>query len=396
MRTTLPLTPAALRSDTSAPVSGTSAESILSAPLFQPTLPASADVVIAGAGIIGLSLAVELHARGARVIVVERGRALQQASCAAAGMLAVHDPANPAELGPLAQLSISLYPSFLRTLHTLSGVSVPFQTSGTWQYGAEGSPQLLAERSLDPRQLAHALLAAARGAGISLIEQDSLCGIVDEGSGLALTLTSGGTTLTRDLVLTAGAWSGQPAALGGLGLPIPVVPRKGQMLRVQLSSPLTEVHRSEAVYVVPRTIGADAGSALIGATIEDAGFDISVHSGDLARLQALAAGLLPRYGLDTAPILESWAGLRPAAPDMLPVLGCFEAHRFIAAGHYRNGILLAPATAQVLANLLAGEKAGIDLSAFSPLRFSGQAHSQTQPPPPIFAHTGDKRFFRLR
>ena len=92
------------------------------------------DVLIAGAGIIGLSLALELHARGARVTVLECDTALQHASCAAAGMLAVNDPHNPPELLPLSQLSASMYPNFLDRIATLSGVSVRFQTSATIQY----------------------------------------------------------------------------------------------------------------------------------------------------------------------------------------------------------------------------------------------------------------------
>ena len=151
------------------------------------------DICIAGAGIIGLSLAIELQHRGFRVTVLDQAAPLAEASTAAAGMLAAGDPANPAELRALAELSLSLYPDFLDRLHVLSGIRVPFQTHTTLQAVTPGGPGtgpeltpkelanllpalvpadqrfiLLDEHSLDPRQLAPALLAAVRAASIDL------------------------------------------------------------------------------------------------------------------------------------------------------------------------------------------------------------------------------------
>jgi glycine oxidase len=146
------------------------------------------------------------------------------------------------------------------------------------------------------------------------------------------------------------------------------------MLRVQLPPSLAnlrEVHRSEHIYIVPRTFGPQAGTALIGATVEDAGFDTSIHSPDLAHLRSLAAELLPALA-DThlAPEVESWAGLRPSTPDSLPILGRLNSSQeFIATGHYRNGILLAPATAAVLADLLEARTPTVDLTPFAASRF---------------------------
>jgi glycine oxidase len=145
------------------------------------------------------------------------------------------------------------------------------------------------------------------------------------------------------------------------------------MLRVQLPSPLTEVHRSEHIYIVPRTLGPQAGTALIGATIEDAGFDTTTHPADLATLRARAAELLPALASESnAPQLEAWAGLRPFTPDELPLLGAlpFSPREFAATGHFRNGILLAPATAHVMADLLENKSPTIDLAPFSPTRFN--------------------------
>ncbi len=315
----------------------------------------TADIVIVGAGVIGLSLALELHGRGARVTVLERDTAMAHASTAAAGMLAVEDPHNPPALLPLSRYSLSLYASNLQRIEELSGMAVPFQTETTWQYLADASRQRLAEQSIDPRQLATALRTAVRAAGIELRER---VGFQQNEPSLA----------TGRLVIAGGAWS---SSMNPQGFAMPVVPRKGQMLRVRIPDwfKLTEVHRSEKVYVVPRSTGPQAGTALIGATVEDVGFDVSTNADDLAMLRSWAAELVPELGsADAAPMLEAWAGLRPATPDHLPVLGYMK-DGLIATGHFRNGILLAPATAVVMTDLIEGKKPAVDLEVFAPDRF---------------------------
>lgn len=338
----------------------------------QPAQP-TADVLIAGAGIIGLSLALELHRRGARVIVLDAGRALQQASSAAAGMLAVHDPHNPPALLPLAELSASLYPAFLSSIQARSGFTVPFQTETTIQYLAGGRTARLAEHSLDPRQLAIALLAAVRATPIDLHEHTPLTHSEAGPRGITASTASGESFSATHLVYASGAWTASGAWAPSHRLRIPVAPRKGQMLRVQLpsSTPLTEVHRSHSIYIVPRTRGPQAGTALIGATVEDAGFDTATNPRDLAGLRALAAELLPTLAEEAdAPLVESWAGLRPCTPDGLPLLGRLgDTAEWLATGHFRNGILLAPGTAVALADLIEAHLPPLDLSAFAPLRF---------------------------
>jgi glycine oxidase len=310
-------------------------------------------VVIAGGGLIGLSIALELHQRGIASTVLETGRALAQASTAAAGMLAAEDPHNPPELRELSRYSLSLYPEFLERLERLSGLSVPIQTKVTIQH-TSGGTERLDEDSLDPRQLAPALLAAVRSAGIDLRED---CEVVD------IARLPGHT-----FIIAAGAFSDGVH----FDMDIPVTPRKGQMLRAALPESLRnlrEVHRSEHVYIVPRTQGPQAGSALIGATVEDVGFNITTHPSALAGLRTLAAKLLPTLADErAAPTIESWAGLRPATPDGLPLLGR-TGELFIATGHFRNGILLAPATAAILADLIESKPPAVSLSAFAPDRF---------------------------
>jgi glycine oxidase len=345
------------------------------------------DICIAGGGVIGLSLALELHRLGFSVTVLEQGQPLSEASTAAAGMLAASDPDNPAALRRLSDLSLSLYPALLDRLHELSGIRVPFHTSATLQEHlappsnelsadelAEALPQLTAghrhftlidEHSLDPRHLAEAVLAAVRATPIDLrtgIRVLSVQSIEDS----VEVQTSSGVFRAARFINCTGAW----ASGSSLAPCLAISPRKGQMLAVALppSLPLRLVIRTHGMYIVPRTTGPSAGRAIIGATIEDAGFDKTVHSGDIARLRSLANALLP--ALAEARQLDAWAGLRPSSPDGLPFLGAMPGSRnqFIAAGHYRNGILLTPATARIMGQILTGERPAIDLDAYSPSR----------------------------
>jgi glycine oxidase len=355
------------------------------------------DLCIAGAGIIGLSLALELHNRGYRVTVFDQGAPLAESSTSAAGMLAVRDPENPPQLLPLASLSLSLYPDFLDRIHALSGIPVPFQTLTTLQSiphrpGIADSELtrgdlanllpaltpsdhrflLLDEQSLDPRQLAAALLAAVHATKIDLQPHTRVLSTRSIDNAVEIT-TPTGTIHTAQFINCAGAWAAATSRLSNIS----VVPRKGQMFSVVLppSLPLHLVIRTPDVYIVPRTAGPATGRAIIGATVEDIGFDKIVHPADIDRLRTLAAALLP--GMANAPQLEAWSGLRPATSDGLPLLGVLPAqpNHFIATGHYRNGILLAPATARVMSEFILGEEPSVDLSPFSPSRTSAQVAS---------------------
>lgn len=349
------------------------------------------DICIAGAGIIGLSLALELHYRGVRVTVLDQGEPLAEASTAAAGMLAVRDPENPPQLRRISELSRALYPQFLDRIFDLSGIAVPFQTSTTLQeipkraversreltvLGAETLalllPQLksadlrfalLDEQSLDPRQLAPALLAAVRSAGIDLRPRTPIRSVRSSAQGIEVH-TDSEVLHASHVVDCTGAWGLSPATEGHAR----AIPRKGQMLAVKIpcSLALRVVVRTPDIYIVPRTTGPFAGQAVIGATVEDAGFDKTVSLDAIARLRARAAELLP--DLAGAKEVESWAGVRPGSSDNLPLLGQVAEHRFVAAGHYRNGILLAPVTAHLMAHVLLDEALQVDLSPFSPLR----------------------------
>ena len=355
---------------------------------------AAQHVVIAGAGVIGLAAALELALAGYRVTVVERGRAMEQASWAAAGMLAVEDPENAPELLPLSRLSRALYPEFLARVEALSGLPVPLRTSQTLQGRPVGSASepplelpdlrteqytftLLEEAGLDPRDLCAALPRAVVAAGVVLREGRAVLGVTRGLDGLRVELDGGERLIADQFVLATGAWSGQMRLPGAA---LPVAPRKGQMIEVTLDAPddsnrpvLPVVVRTPELYLVPR----GDGRVVIGATVEHAGFDRSIDEAAGQRLWQAAAALWP-------PILEGrittrWTGLRPGyaqgVRDALPVIGEFEGEpgMWAATGHFRNGILLAPATGRVLRELLDGETPSVELEAFSPRRFAGVA-----------------------
>jgi glycine oxidase len=339
------------------------------------------DAAIAGGGIIGLSLGLELLGRGMTVAVLERGRAMGGASRAAAGMLAVHDPQHPAELLPLAVRSWSLYPEYLARVEELSGRNVPLRTRMALQYVApdstggateadvaEFAPGLqmggqkftwLDEASLDPRNLCAALPLAFVAAGGVLLEDTEMLG-VESDAGVAARTTRG-TISAAMFVNCCGAWA------GGLGLGrIPVWPVKGQMLNLRCAPErLRCVVRAPGVYLVPRGDGRVA----VGATIEQAGFDQTVTGEAIEGLARAAMKLLPGASMPVE--IDAWAGLRPGTPDGLPILGAAAQQRcWHATGHYRDGILLAPGTAKVMAQAMLGELPEIALEAFSASRFS--------------------------
>lgn len=318
-----------------------------------------------------MTLALKLHLRGAGIVVIDRARCFTGASIAAAGMLAVDDPHNPTEIKQLSRFSADAYPSFLQSIGNLSGFHISFQTDRTVQYLPDGRSTRLHEHSLDPRQLAVGLYEAVKRTSILLLENSSISDSQITADGWTVLKVASTEIRAKNVVYTAGVWT--PGALNARN-PSLIMPRKGQMLRVKLPAtlPLHEVHRNAQVYIVPRSVGHQAGSALIGATVEDIGYNMTLRTGAITRLRAMASELLPHLASEIeAPLLETWTGLRPFTLDALPILGRLrQASHFVATGHYRNGILLAPGTAQVMADLIEGKQPSIDLTAFSPQRFS--------------------------
>ncbi|HVC90805.1 MAG TPA: FAD-dependent oxidoreductase [Acidobacteriaceae bacterium] len=341
------------------------------------------DVAIAGGGIIGLSLALELRQRGLSVMVIERGQAMSSASWAAGGMLAVNDPQNPPKLMPLCIRSWELYPSYLARIEALSGCPVPLRTQRALQEQkpepglggtataaeiAEFAPGLdpdghsltwLDEGSLDPNDLREALPTAVRAAGGMLLEGTEVLSIETTVQGVVV-VTERERISAGMWVNCCGAWAGQER-LGG----VPVEPVKGQMANLRCAPELLRcVVRTAGVYLVPR----GDGRVTIGATLEHAGFDETVESSLIRPVIDAALRLLPEAHLSSP--LDAWAGLRPGTPDGLPILGAARKENcWHATGHYRDGILLAPVTARVMAQAMLGETPDVSLDAFSPARF---------------------------
>ena len=360
------------------------------------------DVVIIGGGIIGLSLAISLRRQGLRVLVVERGEPGREASSAAAGMLVGSGTELPPALRILAAESAKLYPEFAHELEDESGLKVDLRDQGTilisasgnFPSGAEalsadklhsiepvlaasldcgsdgrGRPSLqnqkpfltafLPERSVDPRALAAAAIKAARHRGVDISSGAEVKGLVNSGDRVRGVRTDK-TSYSADIVINcAGAWAGGIAPQN-----FPVRPVKGQMVAVVGGPKIQHVVRGDEVYLVPRS----DGRVVIGSTLEDAGYNKQTDVGTIQRLLHAARKLVP--ALANAKVHEDWAGLRPGTPDHLPLLGETSVRGyFIASGHYRDGILLAPITARVMSEIIMGKPASYDLSAFSPARF---------------------------
>jgi glycine oxidase len=340
----------------------------------------ASDVVIAGGGIIGLSLGLELRQRGLSVVVLERRRAMHAASWAAGGMLAAHDPENPSALLPLSLHSLALYPAYLRRIEAASNQGIPLRTRRTLQQvevsGRENGFQeaqsfipglvdtgekfiWLEEDSLDPRDLCRALPIAFVAERGMLLEETAVFEIEQSGSGVAVK-TSRETIHAGVFVNCCGAWAGEPG-IGGL----PVEPVKGQAVTVALAAErLRCVLRTPKFYAISR----GDGRVTIGATIEHAGFDDAVEPHRIGALLQAVSRLLPE--IRDGAHLESWAGLRPGTPDGLPILGAGLAENcWYATGHYRNGVLLAPVTARVIAQAICGDSPDVPIEMFSPSRF---------------------------
>lgn len=346
-------------------------------------------MIIAGGGIIGLSLARELHKRGVQVLVVERGQPGHEASSAAAGMLVDAPEETLAALQPLATASAHMYPEFALELQDESGIDVDLRNQGTIAFTSPETPAAgsaddhetpspsdlqrmepalaeiklpaacLKERSVDPRALTRAALKAAKHRGVDFATGTTVTDLLLSDGRVVGVSTDKSHYGAPVVVNCAGAWAGTISSHR-----FPTRPVKGQMLAVVGGPKLRHVVRSPEVYLVPRT----DGRILIGSTAEEAGYDKRTDADTIQRLHQAAIRLVPT--LAEARILEDWAGLRPGTPDNLPILGATSTPGyFVAAGHFRDGILLTPVTAHVMARVITGTLTGYDISAFSPGRF---------------------------
>ncbi len=353
----------------------------------------SLKVAIIGAGVIGLGIAWRLAAKGAKVEVFDRGAAGSGASYAAAGMLAACCEAEPGEdaLVALGRESQARWPAFAAELRSLTGVDVELRDEGTlvvaltaddqarihhhlahqkklglpleWISAAETrrrephlagklagavwSPQ---DHQVDNRKLATALRLAAEAAGAVVHEHKPVAEIAIAGGRTHGLVLADGTKVSADVVvLAAGAWSRGIAGVATEQRP-PVRPIKGQMLALKMdpAAPLiSHVIWAPGVYLVPRR----DGRLIIGATVEEKAFDTTLTAGGLLTLLEAAWRTVP--AIEELAIDEMWVGHRPGSRDDAPILGPGPAQGLIyATGHHRNGILLAPVTADAIAKLV--------------------------------------------
>jgi glycine oxidase len=353
------------------------------------------DTIVIGAGIIGLSLAIELNKRGLKVLVIEKGEPGRESSWAAGGMLVDFPRETAPALQEFATAGAGMYPEFVHELQDESGLKIDLRSQGTLLFLDEPlDPQVLGdrgwaarwwelepplngsnvlaayqvgkylkERSVDPRHLTEAAIAAARHRGVDLSSGNQVVGVEISANGKASGVRTNKTRFAAGMVVNcAGAWSGQIE-----GYELPTRPVKGQMLCVIMPEKelIRHVVRTPEVYLIPRS----DGRMLIGATAEEAGFDTRTVPETIQKLRQAALDLVPR--LADARFLDAWAGLRPGTPDGLPILGpTATSGYFVATGHYRDGILLAPITARIMAQIMTGQQPDIAISNFSADRFA--------------------------
>jgi glycine oxidase len=370
----------------------------------------SFDAIFVGGGAIGLSCAWRAARHGARVAVLDRGEPPAGATRVAAGMLApVGELAfGEPELLEMTLASATLYPQFVAELQAASGMTTGYAQQGALHIALDrdeaaelrrvhdlqrsrgleaewlpprgcrelepgltpsfnGGVHAPGEAAVDPRALTRALLAAlavggevATGIGVSagLFEGERLVGV----------RTAAGEELRAPaVVLATGAWAGATEWLPEPARP-PVRPVKGQILELRSrddGAPCERIVASERVYLVPRP----DGRLIVGATSEEQGFDTAVTAGGVHELLREAYRLLP--DIAEMELVDSMAGLRPGTPDNLPLIGPGAIEGLVlATGHYRNGILLAPLTADAIAALLAGEQLPEAIAPAHPLRLS--------------------------
>jgi glycine oxidase len=353
----------------------------------------SGEVIVVGGGLIGLAIAAALAERGVSVTLISERRP-GEASPAAAGMLA---PSVERASGPAHDFGVAArdrYPSFVDFLADRTGVRVPLNRLGILQValsekGIKGLKKtaLPSGRWLDAKELRDLEPALSHGLGavfnpddgavdnaVLLAALETLCANSDRitrvnAAVIAVGPTvnectartgSGATYTARHVVIAAGAWAGK---ISGARFARAVAPARGQLVSYS-TSPLRHVAYGPSGYVVPR-----GAVSIGGSTMEQVGFDSNTTVSGVKKVRAASEEICP--SLATAEQTHAWAGLRPITPDMLPMLGPDPEHPSLvyACGHSRNGVLMAPLTGDLIADLVTESPLSHDLSQFRPDRF---------------------------
>lgn len=358
------------------------------------------DILIIGGGVIGLAIAIELKLRGATVTVLSRDFQ-QAASQAAAGMLASNaERIPPGAMLDLCLRSQMLYPDWISQLEDLSGSATeywscgilapayteneelknhPIPTQRIWLdqtaicYAQPGlSTEVIGgwwfpeDGQVNNRALMQTLRSTAQSLGVNLQEGIVVTAVQQQHGQITVLKTNAGDWQAEHYILATGAWSQEL-------LPVPVFPKKGQILSLRTPQspserPLQRVLYGDDIYIVPRR----DGRIVIGATVEESGFTPYNTPAGLQQLLSAAIRLYPC--LQDMPLQECWWGFRPATPDQLPILGASLCENLtLAIGHYRNGILLAPITAHLIADFVWNRQPDPLLSYFAWERFFTRA-----------------------
>ena len=359
----------------------------------------SKQVVVVGGGVIGLLTAFNLAASVDQVVICDQGEVGRESSWAGGGIVS---PLYPWRYSPavtaLAHWSQDFYPQLGERLFASTGLDPEVHTTGLYWLDLDDQAQALAwadrqqrplsavdisavydavpvlgpgyERALymegvanvrNPR-LVKSLKAALQALpNVSVREHCQITGFVQQGGRIIGVSTAEGELAADEVVLSAGAWSGE--LLRYLGLELPVEPVKGQMILFKCAEDfLPSMVLAKGRYAIPRR----DGHILVGSTLEHAGYDKTPTDEALASLKASAVDLLP--GLEGAPVVAHWAGLRPGSPEGVPFIGPVPGFEglWLNCGHYRNGLVLAPASCQLLADLLNGAEPIIDPAPYAP------------------------------
>ncbi len=366
------------------------------------------EILIIGGGAIGMAIARELNRRAAgRITLVERGICGGESSWAAAGMLGVQaETDDPGDMLQFCIESRELYPDLAAALLDETGVDIGLDRQGTlylafddqdrdvlkkrvrWQIAAglsashlTGAETRRAEPFVSPdvvdgvlfpddwqvdnRKLCDAHRQYLELNGVTILENTGVSEIISDGSRIAGVRSTAGDILAGTIVLATGAWTSL-LKLGDFPLPISIKPIRGQMIAYRTAKRLFErVLYSRGGYIVPRS----DGRLLVGSTSEDVGHVKLNTDGGVRQLIELAETIAPSLTGQT--IIDRWVGLRPRSADGLPILGLLGGieNLFIATGHYRNGILLAPKTAEIMADAILGTQVSEYLHVFGPERF---------------------------
>jgi glycine oxidase len=355
-------------------------------------------VLVVGGGAIGLLSARLLAAAGVEVCLLDQGAVGQESSWAGGGIVSPLYPWNysPA-VTALAHWSQDFYPQLGAKLLEDTGVDPEVYVTGLyWLDQEQAAPLAWAAREQRPMQavpvesvyravpalaggfsqalfmsgvanvrnprLIKALRAAlAQMPNVTVHEQCAVSGFIRDGERICGVHTSMGEMRADRVVVAAGAWSGE--LLRSLGIALPVEPVKGQMILYKCAEDfLTSIVLANGRYAIPRR----DGHVLIGSTLEHVGFDKTPTEEALASLKASAVGLLP--ALVDAEVVGHWAGLRPGSPEGIPFIGPVPGHDglWLNCGHFRNGLVLAPASCQLLTDQLLGREPIIDPTPYAP------------------------------